>query len=206
MAAIIEKIKTYSFSNANDYIISQDTNLNGDVEDTIEITGSVAKILQSRLDENDSALGLLPTTSGTGTNLANLTDGDPNTYGVVTHTMSQPDWVKIDLGSIIQVKKINLKHIYQGNNRRYKSVAIAISSDDVTYTFVYNNNKVEYPGLPELLIGPDNEYNETVDGKDIYLNNLDARYIKIYGFGSYYNNNQTEIREIEIYQASKLFK
>lgn len=193
---MIDKIINYNFNNKLDYQIKQDKNDSGLI-DTIEINGSVAKLIKSRLDEIDFATGGIVTSSDVGaTNLGNNIDGDFNTYSVLHHA-SVPDFLHIDLGTIISVKKIVLKHIF-GNERKYKSVAIQISEDDITFTTLYNNNKITYGNLD---IGINEEYIEEEKGLVLDINNLNGRYIKVFGFGSNFDFLQTEIREVEVYQG-----
>jgi hypothetical protein len=199
MASQVDIVKKYTYTNKDFYDISLNHNPNETDEETIEVTGAVAKLKKNKLDEIDQAIGAaVTTTDPLPTDKNNIVDGDLNTFAIF-HSLAgtQPVEVVIDLGSILTVRKINLKHIYTAG-RRYISVAIKISTDGISYTTIYNNNQIVYANLE---VGINASYVEETNGLSINLNNLDCQYIKVFGYGSNVNPLQTEIREVEVYQA-----
>lgn len=172
------------------------TEENFTLDTLLEISGS--KIVVQQLSEvQEDISGLTPTSNdGTFNNITNLVDGSLATFG--SSTTGAPVWVKLDLLSEYILSRIKLWHLVGGTQRIYKDVVVQISTDDATWTTVFNNDADNSAGEGA---GSDAEYTETEDGKTFSFGStgLTARYIRIWTNG----NNVDSIShfsKIEVYK------
>jgi len=91
-------------------------------------------------------------------------------------------WAQIDLAKSYDVNKVNLWH-YFADGRTYHDVIVQLSNtQDFSsgVTTVFNDDKDNSAGFG---IGSDVEYAETLQGKTIHFNTINARYIRLYTNG-----------------------
>jgi hypothetical protein len=145
------------------------------------------------------AAGILPTTSATFTNPANMTNGSTGDYSD-SYPNDYLQWVQLDLGAAYNIDDIKLWH-YFADGRTYHDVIVLLSNDSnfsSGVTTVFNNDSNNSAGWG---VGTDSEYSETSGGKDIAVSAVNARYVRFYSNGST-SNNSNHYCEIEVYGES----
>jgi chitosanase len=148
----------------------------------------------------DLALGKLPISSRTFTNISLTTDGNKDTNMYSGSTSGGVQWVQIDLGAKYNVNQIKLWHYY-GDSRKYHDVVVRLSNDasfSTGVTTAFNNDTNNSAGMGA---GTDSEYTEISAGKDISFNAVNARYVRLYSNGSNVNVYNHYV-EVEIYSSA----
>lgn len=108
---------------------------------------------------------------------------------------NESSYLEVDLGEVRNVSKINL-YRYWDAGREYKGTVIALSetADFTEKTIVYNSDKENFH---KLGAGTDETYTESADGKTISVENVNARYVRVYMHGSG-SGNTNHVVELEV--------
>ena len=126
-----------------------------------------------------------------------VNDNQSNNTANYANGVSGLQWVQVDLGTATDLNKVKLWHYY-GDGRSYRDVVIQLSND-VTFSSgvvtVFNNDR---DGSTGLGVGTDSEYSETISGKTIEFDTVNARYARFYSKGSNVNTWNHYV-EIEVY-------
>ena len=152
------------------------------MDSLIEIVGGKVKLQKKYAEQINLCDGILPDSSDiTAVDLDKITDESLATFGYLPG--AAPAWVKIDLGSIQTLRLIKIWHLVGGTARAYHDVIVQISSDDVVWTTLFNNDVDNSAGQG---IGTNAEYQETDAGLSVICgtNGLEARYIRVWSNGS----------------------
>lgn len=138
-------------------------------------------------------------TSPVFTNLPMITDGGKSTSSFAEDYPygGGLQYVQLDLGDYYDLSDIKLWHYY-GDGRKYKDVAVQVSTDPAfatDVTTVYNNDA---DNSAKLGTGTNSEYAENIAGLDIRFGTVNARYVRLYSNGSNMNSNNHYV-EAEVY-------
>ncbi|OHA64275.1 MAG: hypothetical protein A2940_01525 [Candidatus Wildermuthbacteria bacterium RIFCSPLOWO2_01_FULL_48_29] len=140
----------------------------------------------------------VPPQSGWPAQLPAITDGDAILYGTSSNYVpigSGLQWVRIDLGELFSVSKVNVRHYYLGD-RTYKDVVVQLSEDGSAWTNIFNNDADNSAGQGA---GKDAEYVDSSAGKDVVLGSpVQARYVRAWSNGSNASGDNFYV-EIEVY-------
>ena len=121
------------------------------------------------------AAGIVPTGDVTINNAQVITDNDPwaddsSQYATATSGLH---YVKIDLGAVYSVNKVNVWH-YANDGRTYHSTKTQVSADGTSWVTVYDS-------------AVSGEYQETAQGKEITFATQNVRYVRDYVNGNTVN-------------------
>ena len=121
------------------------------------------------------AAGIVPTGDVTINNAQVITDNDPwaddsSQYATATSGLH---YVKIDLGAVYSVNKVNIWH-YANDGRTYHSTKTQVSADGTNWVTVYDS-------------AVSGEYQETAQGKEITFAAQNVRYVRDYVNGNTVN-------------------
>lgn len=163
--------------------------------DYVQLASNVLQLRKKYPDVTDLASGLTPTSTSTLVNPTNATDGDFSTYAYITGG----GYIQVDLGSEITLRKLLISHLYTtSTGRQYTSVVVQVSTDNVSYTTIFNN---DVDNVWTLGAGTDALYYETATGKEILIENgIACRYIRWYCKGSNIDTGTAHFAVIEAYK------
>lgn len=130
-----------------------------------------------------------------------------NNYAIFGNdNIDKPSYIQIDLGYSFPIKQVNL-HRYWNDGRTYNDTALVISNDENfnSYDVLYYSSKDKDTNIFNLNIKPINDlYSETSSGYELFRageNIPEARYIRLYGYGSD-KNKENHIIELEVYSEN----
>lgn len=134
--------------------------------------------------------------------LSKLVDGSTTDFVDFGLDASSPtsSYVQLDLGDVYNLNEIKTWFFY-ADQRVYQNVVVLISEtesfDESDYTVVFNSDPDNVHNLG--IRGEAYTTNETADGRTFPVNNVNARYIRIYTYGSNATSKLTHINEIKVY-------
>ena len=130
-----------------------------------------------------------------------MVDGSKADYSEFSLDQPEPvsSYLQLDLGDIYNLTEVKGYYYYE-DGRKYTNVVVLVAEteDFADYTVVYNGDPDNVHGL-NLEGGVAVEGNETAQGRSYPVNNVEARYVRIYMYGSTANHKQNHILEVEVF-------
>ncbi len=163
------------------------------------LSASSNRVTVTTAAEVNLAAGRLATSGASWqSNVAYATDGSLTTgYATIS---SGPQWVKIDLGTSAQVRRVKLWH-YFADGRIYRDVVVQLSNAadfSSGVSTIFNNDGDNSAGQG---VGRDAEYVESKVAKEIQLPAaVSARYVRLWSNGSNVNASNHYV-EVEVYET-----
>lgn len=142
------------------------------------------------------AAGIMPTASTSAANLEFITDGVAGNSLSFTDLGPGLQWLQLDLGKATTLTKLKVWHDY-ADGRTYRDVIMQVSNDPTFgsgVTTIFNNDTDNSAGQGA---GTDSEYSETSKGKRVIVNNIAARYVRLWSNGSTANASNHYV-EVEV--------
>lgn len=129
---------------------------------------------------------------------AMLTDGDNSSYPDALLTLPGRQWAQIDLGAVMTLQKIHVWHAQNLGPDAYLDLVVQAAEDpafEKNVTTLYNADADGSLGLGE---GSDKAYVETHQGRLIDGKGAKARYVRVWGSGSY-RDKRLRFAEVRVY-------
>jgi peptidoglycan/xylan/chitin deacetylase (PgdA/CDA1 family) len=147
------------------------------------------------------ALGKTVTSSTQMNNPGAINDNQFTNADAHTGNGANLQWVQFDLGSAQTIQAIKLWH-YFGDGRVYKDVIVQLSNDKNFKTGVSTVFNNDLDGSAGRGVGKDSEYAEGPQGKLVILQPTQARFVRLYSNGSYFNEYNHYV-EVQIWGGKK---
>ena len=137
--------------------------------------------------------------------LTRIVNGNKSSGDYAEFSLDQPEsvssYLQLDLGAVYNLSEIKA-WFYADGTRVYKNVVVLISEteefeeDDYTVVFNGDPNNVHNLGLEA---GTEITDAETTAGRTYAVDNVNARYVRFYMYGSTAAHKQNHVAEIEVY-------
>ena len=110
-------------------------------------------------------------------------------------------YLQFDLGDVYNLSEVKMWR-YADGARKYTNTTILIAEEENfdTYEVIYNSDTNNVHGLD--LEATDEDYIEDSSGKTFPINNVNARYVRMYMYGNT-AGNQNHVIEVEVYGVNK---
>ena len=137
--------------------------------------------------------------------LTRIVNGNKTSDDYAEFSLNQPEpvssYLQLDLGAVYNLSEIKA-YFYALDGRTYKNVVVLVSEteefDEDDYTVVFNGDPDNVHNLG-LEAGTEITDAETAAGRTYAVDNVNARYVRFYMYGSTASHKQNHIAEIEVY-------